>query len=292
MKRNSFLLVFLFTGVVWAQLMTGNGSVNGVSYSYETRLEPPDPPISKNGGGTLTINNVVKRHLCDFVQKKCFGYDLKMEPLPDGRYLFEFSQLTITPEKMAEIFDNVGGWTLMPMPQRPATQVLSAGDTVALDLFVNPATGQRIVDYITVQGGHGRRLSASGSPHDFTVEEGWLEISAPRLTINGKLLEATALNRGVVGGSSVWIYVSGHGRFIFSLAPRSDLGMQKAGEVRGSTLTWRWGGDEFSLNADKRIAPGGGAYNVYVFNDASYRPKGDDTFRMGAGGASEALVRH
>ena len=68
MKRNSFLLVFLFTGVVWAQLMTGNGSVNGVSYSYETRLEPPDPPISKNGGGTLTINNVVKRHLCDFVQ--------------------------------------------------------------------------------------------------------------------------------------------------------------------------------------------------------------------------------
>jgi hypothetical protein len=68
--------------------------------------------------------------------------------------------------------------------------------------------------------------------------------------------------------------------------------MQKAGEVRGSTLTWRWGGDEFSLNADKRIAPGGGAYNVYVFNDASYRPKGDDTFRMGAGRASETLVRH
>ena len=234
MKRVSFLLFFHLTGVVWAQLMTGNGSVHGVSYSYETRLEPPDPPISKNGGGTLTINNVVKRHLCDFVQKKCFGYDLKMEPLPDGRYLFEFSQLTITPEKMAEIFDNVGGWTLMPMPQRPATQVLSAGDTVALDLFVNPATGQRIVDYITVQGGHGRRVSASGSPHDFTVEEGWLEISAPRLAINGKLVEATALNRGVVGGSSVWIYVSGHGRFIFSLAPRSDLGMQKAGEVRGA----------------------------------------------------------
>jgi hypothetical protein len=295
MRRISFLLSFCFTGVVWAQLMTGNGHVSGVSYSYETRLEPPEPKISKIGGGTLTTDNVVKRHLCDFIQKKCFGYDLKMEALSDGRYVLEFSPLTITPEKMAEIFDNVGGWTLLPMPQRPATQILNAGDTVALDLFVNPSTGQKIVDYLTVQGGHGRRLSASGSAHDFSVEEGWLEISSPRLTINGKLLDATALNRGAVGGSSVWIYISGRGRFIFSLSPRSDLGLQKAGEVRGSTLTWRWGGDEFSLNADKRIAPGGGAYNVYVFNDASYRPKGEDSntsFRLGAGGALETLVRH
>jgi len=31
--------------------------------------------------------------------------------------------------------------------------VLNAGDTVALDLFVNPQTGQKIVDYIRVQGG-------------------------------------------------------------------------------------------------------------------------------------------
>ena len=295
MKRISFLLVFHFTGAVWGQLMTGSAGANGVSFSYETRLEPPDPPISKIGGGALTHNNkLVQRHVCDFAQKKCFGYDLTMEPLADGRYRFEFSPLTITPEKMADIFDNVGGWTLLPMPQRPATQILSAGQTLALDLFVNPSTGQKIVDYLTIQGGHGRRMSASGPAHDFSVEEGWLEISAPRLTVNGKLLEATALHRGAVGGSSVWIYVSGRGRFIFSLAPRSDLGLQKAGEVRGSTLTWRWGSDEFSLNADKRIAPGGGAYNVYVFNDASYRPKGDgsSTFLMGAGGALETLVRH
>jgi hypothetical protein len=294
MKRLSLLLIFGFTGVVSAQLMTGSGSVNGVSYSYETRLEPPDPPISKNGGGTLTIDNVVKRHICDFVQKRCFGYDLKVEPLSDGRYLFEFSPLTITPEKMAEIFDNVGGWTLLPMPQHPATQILQPGDTVALDLFINPSTGQKIVDYIKVQGGHGRLLSASGPARDFKVEEGWLEISAPRLTINGKPAEATANDRGAIGGSAVWIYLNGRGRFIFSLAPRVDLGLQKAGEVRGSTMTWRWGSDEFVLNTDKRIAPGGGAYNLYVFNDVTYRPKGEGgpSLEMGAGGALDTLVRH
>jgi hypothetical protein len=291
MKRISFLLVFHFTGAAWAQLMTGNGIVNGVSYSYETRLEPPEPGISKNGGGTLTYDNkIVKRHLCDFVQKKCFGYDLTVEPLSDGRYLFEFSQLTITPEKMAEIFDNVGGWTLLPMPRHPATQILQPGDTVALDLFTNPTTGQRIVDYIKVQGGQGRLLSASGSPHDFSAtDEKWLEIRAPRLAINGKSVEATANYQGAVAGSPVWIYVSGRGRFIFSLAPRRDIGMQKAGEIRGSTLTWRWGGDDFVLNTGKPIAPGAGPYNVYVFNDVSFQPKAEGSgaaFLMGAGGAA------
>src|SRR5579864_6509790 len=101
MKQISFLLVFHCTAVAWGQLMTGNlmtgnASVNGVSFSYETRLEPPEPPISKFGGGALTHDNkVVKRHLCDFAQKKCFGYDLTMEPLADGRCRLEFSPLTM-----------------------------------------------------------------------------------------------------------------------------------------------------------------------------------------------------
>jgi hypothetical protein len=128
-------------------------------------------------------------------------------------------------------------------------------------------------------------LSASGSPRDFSVAEGWLEISAPRLTINGKPLEAMANDRAAIGGSPVWIYINGRGRFMFSLAPRSDLGLQKAGEIRGSTLTWRWGRDEFVLNTDNRIAPGGGVYDLYVFNEVNYRPKGDDgaAYQMGAG---------
>src|SRR4029077_8137418 len=105
MNRISFLLVFQCTGVVWAQLMTGNGVVNGVSFSYETQLEPPDPPISKFGGGALTHDNkVVKRHLCDFAQKKCFGYDLTMEPLADGQFRLEFLPLTITPAQMDNLF--------------------------------------------------------------------------------------------------------------------------------------------------------------------------------------------
>ena len=293
MKRISALLIVQFTGIAWGQLASGIASSNGASVSYETRLEPPTPGISRSGGGTLTQNNVIKRHLCDFAQKKYFGYDLTLEKLNDGRYRLGFSPLSITPQKMAEIFPEVAGWSLLPLPQSLVTQILLPGDTLALDLFVNPSTGQKIVEYIKVQGGHGRTLTASGPAKDFSAEDGWLEISSPRLKINGNPDAATTDYRSRVAGSPVWMYLMGRGRFIFSLAPRRDLGFQKAGEVRGSTLTWRWGNDEYSVNPDKRIAPGDGAYTVYVFNDLNYRPKEDPdaAFVLGSGGTLESLLK-
>jgi len=39
--------------------------------------------------------------------QKYFGYDLVMEPLSGGQYRFTFSPLSLTPQKMEEIFDSV-----------------------------------------------------------------------------------------------------------------------------------------------------------------------------------------
>ena len=273
MKRISLFLFLSLPGGAWAQLMSGSAGMSGISFSYETRLEPPTPAIGKNGGGVLVVNNTIAhRHFCDFSSKKCFGYGLAMESLGGGQYRFTFSPLSITPQKMEEIFNSVKGWSILPLPRNPVTQVLNAGDTVALDLFVNPQTGQKIVDYIRVQGGQGRLIDAPGPTKDFSVEDASLLISEPRLSINGKLLDWKA-EYGAGSSSLVSIDVPDRGRFTFSLVPRTDLGMFKAGEIRGSTMTWRWGNDEFSLNTDKRIAPGGGAYNLYVGHDVSFRSK-------------------
>jgi len=291
MKAISVLLIFSCAGVTWGQLAGGNVSFDGLSISYETRLEPPLPGIARFGGGVITEKNVIKRHLCDFAQKKYFGYDLTLEPLKDGLYLLRFSPLSITPQKMSQIFPEAIGWALLPLPQNPATQILIPGDTLALDLFLNPASGQKIVEYIRMGGGKGDVVTASGPARDFTIEDGRLEISSPRLKINAK---PQPEYRGGVAGSPVWLYVPGRGRFVFSLAPRHDLGFLKAGEVRGSTLTWRWGSDEYSVSTDKRIAPGDGAYTLYVFNDLNYRPKPEDantTLVLGAVGTLESLVK-
>jgi hypothetical protein len=62
MKLVSLILISLSA---WGtQLMTGGADSNGVWLSYETGLEPPSPSIRQHGGGTLTENHVIKRHIC------------------------------------------------------------------------------------------------------------------------------------------------------------------------------------------------------------------------------------
>ncbi|MCP5115326.1 MAG: hypothetical protein GY953_31240, partial [bacterium] len=220
--------------------------MNGGGFSYQTRLEPPIPKITSIAGGTLTENQVIKRHICDLSQKTYFGYDLTIERLEDGRFRYTFSPLSITPEKMDEIsakmdevFGSVRGWRPLALPQRPATQVLAAGETLALDLFVNPATGQKVVEYIQVDDVPPRIVRVPDSARDFSPDDVTLQIRSGRLFINGELAHKIASVRG----SPIWIYIRGRGRFVFSLVPRYELSFQKAGEIRGSTMTWRYGGD-------------------------------------------------
>jgi len=287
--------ILLCSSACWAQLQIGTATANGVTMLYVTRLEKPIPGIVNIGGGVLTTDKIIKRHLCDLTQHVCFGYDLKMEPASDGRYRLTFSPLSITPEKLSEIFPKVKNWRVLPSPQQLTTEMVRGGDTVALDIFVNPSTGQKIVDYITINKNEGRHLTASGAARDFSVEDGVIKIDSPHLSVNGQEVEGAA-NPGMgISGAHVWIYVEGRGRFVFTLVPRTDLGFQKAGEIRGSTMVWRWANDQFSLNADARIAPGEGAYNVYVFNSPNWRPRSNAAaqsgFLMGAGGSLESLIR-
>src|SRR5262249_56611607 len=101
--------------------------------------------------------------------------DLVSEGVSSGEYRFTFSPLRMTPKRREEIFDKVKGWSPLPIPQNPATQIVRAGDRIALDLFVNPQTGQKIVEYIRVQGRPGRQLTAVGPPKNFSIEDVWLE---------------------------------------------------------------------------------------------------------------------
>src|SRR5688500_18003682 len=116
MKIARLLAPLLLAAFAWSeQIAGGHITTNGVFVSYETRLEPPMNGVSRTGGGTLTENKVIKRHLCDFNSNTYFGYDLVAAPLSDGRFQLTFSPLTITPSKMSEIFREVQNWTLLPL---------------------------------------------------------------------------------------------------------------------------------------------------------------------------------
>ena len=245
-----------------ARLSNGSAGVNGVSVNYQTYLEPGSPAIQRQGGGVLTENNIIKRHLCNFDNHTYFGYDLTMEPLADGRFQLRFAPLTITPAKMAEIFRQVPNWRALPLPGGPATLVVKAGETVALDLFTNPSTGQKVTEYLVVKGSDTQEIRVEGQARDFGAEDAIIALSAPQVSIDGK---ATSFTGGGISGSAVWADLPGHGRFVFSLLPRPEIGMKKMGEVRGTALAWRYGGHDYHISNSKPVTLIPRAYNLYVF---------------------------
>lgn len=266
------------------QLMSGDAVSNGVSVNYETRLEPGSPEIRKHGGGSISGKNIIKRHLCNFDNKTYFGYDLTVETVSDGRYRFHFAPLSMTPREMTSLYDEVANWTPMPLPGGTVTTEIRAGETMALDLFVNPSTGQKITDYLTIKGKDRPQVRVDGPARDFAPEDATIAISAAHLSIDGAEVLSS---QGSLAGQGVWMDIPGHGRFVFSLAPRSDLGMVKSGEVRGTKMTWRANGHEYAITTGKPITTGVRAYNLYVF----HMPRTVDSFGMSAGATPEVPIR-
>ncbi|MCC6538787.1 MAG: hypothetical protein IT162_14630 [Bryobacterales bacterium] len=267
MRATSASLLLALAAAAAAQqsggtkLGSGNFTDGNVHVSWETRLEPGSPPILKHGSGTLTENRVAKRHVVNFDSRTYFGYDLRAEALADGRVRLHFAPLSLSPEKMGEIFKQVTTWTPLPRPAAPGVVELHGGETVALDLFVNPSTGQKVTDYITVAPGKLPPETITGVARDFTIDDVSIELATPEVRANGA---AIAESRGTVIGPVVWLDLPGHGRFAFALAPRPDLGAQRLGEIRGSRMSWRHAGNEYVVTVSTRIVPGRRAYNLYV----------------------------
>ena len=319
---------FLIAGACWlpAFAQTGviaQGSRVGKDFAFywQSRLEPPTPPITEElgyGDGTNPKNNNIYRVMIDRARHVYFGYEVRVEPLPQRRYRVAFQQLDLPPETFKQIhIEDPSGWKKLELgvpvgrplsPFRDAPDIVGALDVIAVDLMTNQQTGQKIVDYVVIQGPSQGwsfdRLPVQrefaytpGTPRDFSVEDANLRLAEPRVSINGKIDETTTTSYGEVSGSAVWFSLRNRGRYILSLVPRPELGFRKAGEVRGTSLTFTLGTDTFALNSAKTIAPGDAPFNLYVLQEQGWRPNylGADTaavpvFQMGAGRA-ESLVR-
>jgi hypothetical protein len=306
MTVNKLVLAVWLTVPLLAQsgkIMSGNASRKDFSFSWETRLEPPSPPIAEGlAGGIVTGQSAMHRIITDASGHRYFGYDMVTEHLDQANtYLVTFRPLSIGPEKVP--WTDLTGWTMLPIPGYPAPQTVHAGDTIALDLFTNAATGQKIVDYIHMEplarrvvDEYVRRLgvhTVSATPRDFSIEDAELRMNQPRLSVNGIVLEPASFGGGL-SGAAAWFYLPDHGRYIFSLAPHLQLGFQKAGQVNGASLKFTVGDVTFTLDCSDRIAPGSDPYNLYVFHDPTWRPRQADRnapFLFGSADRAELLMR-
>jgi hypothetical protein len=224
-----------------------------------------------------------------------FGYDVSIESLPQpNTYRVTFGHLSMTPKDALVLDGDPSSWTSLPAPNwgGPAVRTVRGGEVLSLDLLTNNATGQKIVDYVTVQGPsaepaadpwHADFIYETGMPRDFRADDAALEIRRPQISVNGDAGISAATTAPVVYGPAVWFYLPMRGRFILSLTPHPDLGFRDAGEIRGSTANFKVGSDTFNLVSGGRIAPGSGPFNLYVLNDPTWQPT------SGTGNPSDSL---
>jgi hypothetical protein len=276
---------------------------------WETHLDPPAPPLA-DGFGTASMidaSGVVHRVLLDRSRKVYFGYDVIVQPLSQSNtYGVTFQPLTLPFELSQKLFgSDSGSWTLLPPPAFPTVQTVRGGQVLQLSLLTSSAWGQTLVDYVTVQESW-RRVEgfdtatprefafARGAARDFAAEDVEMRLEAPRVSINGKLEQSSLRIGASATGAVVWVYMPNRGRYLLSLTPHPEIGFGRAGEVRGSSLTFSIDGETFTLTTAGPVAPGQAAFNLYVLHDPAWRPTYPDAnldaYILGAADRAEYLV--
>jgi hypothetical protein len=139
-------------------LMSANALLhNGVSVRFETRLEPGSPSFAEgfDGGNLIEFQRVdgqpdrekVHRYFAYNALHKFFGYDLQVKPgTTKGSYDVEVQLLSIGPERIQ--LPDPASWSVIALPAYPGPQTVHEGETLAIQMFANPATGQKITDYV------------------------------------------------------------------------------------------------------------------------------------------------
>ncbi len=242
------------------------------------------------------------RILVDAEHHAYLGYELLIERKPAGAYLATVGKLGVTPMDLADRFATFPidrEWPMLPLPSIPEPRLLHDGDTLSITLFVDPASGDKLIDEIRINPPlpaarfgpaplPNRAIpTVSGDPRAFTAADAEMQIVQSRLSLNGAM-------KGVIGrsvrGSIVWVYLPGHGRYILSLTPRAGLDFRQAGEVRGGAISVTLDGDAIRLESFSPIAAGDSPYLVYVLHDPQWEPtseKQKNAPNIGTVGAAE-----
>ncbi len=282
MRLISAVLVFaVVAGGQESRLTVSDPSWNGLQIAFVSRVEPSGRNSADALPGAVIVEPGRAHHLInDNAHKSYFGYDILLEPSADG----DSAQIRIEPLRPVRApISGPPGWKQIQLPQYPVIPNVRVGDTVALDLLVNPATGQKIVDYLKLE----RRGNPKGrEAHDFGLTDVALTLSQPRVWVNGKL-EGTMQHPGGTSGSVVWFYLAGRGRFNLSLFPSSRF--QKSGEVSENAATFRDGATEYRIESSTPIVPGVGVYTLYVWLEPDFPGLGEP-FSIGSESSGSHLT--
>ena len=300
MPHSKALSLFLMlTAAVPAAAQVFVFESNGIAVQMTARMEP----------GSVTVRSAVKttrvagryhRMVLDPSQRRYFGYDLLVEPKDrSGVFQIRIEPFSLSPTEISgmlmapEMQMPDASWTLIPLLKYPVVPDVRVGDTVAVDLLENLATGQKVVDYLTFKSPN-RSSPAELSPlRDLSLADIELHLENVRISMNGSLLEDSTRFGGGVKGAALWFYLPDRGRFVLSLLPNAKLGFRRAGEVSHRSLTFTDGDDRYDVQSTSSIVPAAGRFNLYLVRDPNWRPIGNEAHSrliIGAADRAEWLI--
>jgi GWxTD domain-containing protein len=235
-------------------------------------------------------SNTIRRVFIDSGGSLYFGYALVVEPLPSGKQ-FRVSVRPLSAEDEQELRARKAFQTRQIHPnynsaalsRSSAPQTIADGDTFALDVLVNPKTGDKITDYVTVSLSEARLRKTStveSVPRDFTLEDVMMKMINYQLFINGELV-AGGKRSGAAAGPVIWFHLQERGRFIFSLTPHAGYDFQKLGTIERNRMKFTLNNELYEWVSDVPVVDAGGPWNLYVLYDPNYVP---DSFFLGVHG--------
>jgi hypothetical protein len=263
---------------------------------------PAADVVNKEGSSTnfaeaFFSTNSIRRVLVDSGGNLFFGYTLTIEPLfATKQFKVSVHPLSPADEQNLRARTSFSTRRLHPnynaagLNSASAPQIINDGDTFALDVLVNPQTGEKLTDIVTISTNRARLQEApmSEPPRDFTLEDVEMKMINYQLFINNELV-AGGKQSGACAGPLIWFHLPEQtGRFIFSLSPHAGYDFQKIGTIENNRIKFTFNDKRYEWISNMPIVGIGGSWNLYVLYDPGYVP---DPFLLGVNGTAKQPKR-
>ena len=270
-QGKAIFTLLVVTAALPAAAQVSVSDSKGIEVQMTARMEPGSARVPSG----VIAANVGRYHrvVLDRSQRRYFAYDLLVDPKDGSEALqVRIEPFSLSATELAESQMVDPSWTPIPLLKYPLVPDVRAGDTVAIDLLENHATGQKVVDYLEFKRSRPAAAPELSPLGDLSLAEVELQLENFRISLNGTVLDASTRVGGGISGAALWFYLPERGRFVMSLLPNPKLGFRRAGEVSNRSLTFTEGRERYDIQSSSRIVPAGGRFNLYVLHDPKWRP--------------------
>ena len=157
--------------------------------------------------------------------------------------------------------------TFLPS-QYPASQRVSDGDVLSMEILANPETGGKISDIIKVASTHRimmQNSSAAGVQAGQVPDTSNIWAFGFDVVVDGKL--TASVGSGGCNGRLVHFSLKPQQRFIMSTQAWDRYDFSLAGTIEGNSIRFKWNGSTYELLCSEPVLEGGASAPLWLLVD-------------------------